>query len=236
MKHIQTFIAILLVFVLTSCGESADDKKKKLEQDLALEKTNKILSDSTVDYSEIAYSLPNSKYVYNVKITGIETKISKGAFSKKADDYAVPEKVDGYFLTIKFAMTNPYDKEMIAPVSRYYYITSANGEWFTSSTTNHRQCHCSINNSTEVSTLKGQRLDELPYERCGSTFDYCFKFQPKETKEFKIKFTDPIYGDVRKIAFNGFGLECDNPSYTRKQDKALIIDVDKKKVIGEKNF
>lgn len=188
-----------------------------------------------IDYSLIDYQLPKSEYVFKVKITGIETKIAKDAFTTQTDEYAIPKKVDGYFLTVLFTITNPYDHEMIAPIPDYYYISSANGEWFSASTTYHRKCHCDIDNSTELTTLKGKRLYDISEGKCGYD-DYCIKLGPNESKTFKIKFTDAIFGSVRQIAFNGFNLEWNNPSYTVAQDNALIIDVDQKKIVGEKKF
>ncbi len=231
----QLFFGLTAMFLI-SCGNgSSNDSKATKDTTLENTKTGETTPTVPVDYSEFDYALPQSNYTYKIKITDIETKISKDAFTTKADEYSVPENVDGYFLTIKFAMTNPYDKEMMAPVPDYYYITSANGEWFSSSTTNHRECHCQIENSTKVTNLKGKELWQISEGRCGYN-DHCFKFLPNETKEFKISFTDPIFGEVKKIAFNGFGLKWNNPSYTREQDKGLIIDIDNKKIIGEKNF
>ncbi len=231
----QLFFGITSTFLI-SCG-SGNSTNSNAAKDTTLEnsKTVETIPSVPVDYSDFDYTLPQSNYSYKIKITDIETKITKEAFTTKTDEYSVPKKVDGYFLTIKFAITNPYDKEMMVPVPDYYYITSANGEWFSSSTTNHRECHCQIDNSTKVTNFKGKELWQISEERCGYD-DYCFKFLPNETKEFKINFTDPIFGEVKKIAFNGFGLKWSNPSYTKEQDKGLIIDIDNKKIIGEKKF
>lgn len=221
----------LILLLNASCG-SGSTETEDAPDTIAIEAD---IPRKPIDYSLIDYQLPKSDYVFKVKITGIETKIAKAAFTTQTDEYAIPKKVDGYFLTVIFAMTNPYDHEMMAPISDYYYITSANGEWFSASTTRHRKCHCDIDNSTEVTTLKGRKLYEISEGKCGYD-DYCIKFKPNETKTFKINFTDAIFGGVRQIAFNGFDLEWNNPSYTVAQDRALIIDVDKKKIVGEKRF
>ncbi|KQM68406.1 hypothetical protein ASE74_24055 [Pedobacter sp. Leaf216] len=74
------------------------------------------------NFDEIDYQLPQSGYTVKIKITKISTKLSKNAFSTKADQYAIAKKVDGYFLTIRFMVTNPYDHEMMIPVHDYFYI------------------------------------------------------------------------------------------------------------------
>ena len=214
-----------------SCG--TDDTEDEYMSDTII--TQEVTPTKPIDYSLIDYQLPKSEYIFQLKITGIETKIAKDAFTTQIDEYAIPKKVDGYFLTVIFTITNPYDQEMMAPIPDYYYITSLDGEWFSSSTTRSRKCHCDIDNSTEVTHSKGKELCEISEGKCGYD-DYCIKFTSKETKTFKVKFTDAVFGKVRKIAFNGFNLEWNNPSYTLAQDRALIIDIDAKKIVGEKKF
>ena len=231
----QLFLGLITTFLISCSNGSSGNGNETKDTTLENAKTEETIPSEPVDYSEFDYTLPQSNYTYKIKITDIETKISKYAFTTKTDQYSVPKEVDGYFLTIKFAITNPYNKEMMVPVPNYYYITSANEEWFSSSTTEHRECHCQISISTKITNLKGKEFWQVSEGRCGYD-DYCFKFLPNETKEFKINFTDPIFGEVRKIAFNGFGLKWNNPSYTKEQDKGLIIDIDKKKIIGEKKF
>jgi hypothetical protein len=231
----QLFNGLTVTFLIGCGNVSSGNRNITKNMELENSKTEETKPSVPDDYSLFDYTLPQSNYTYKIKIIYIETEISKEAFTTKADEYSIPKKVDGYFLTIKFAITNPYDKEMMAPVPDYYYITSANGEWFSSSTTNHRKCHCQINNSSKVTDLNGKELWQTSEGRCGYD-DYCFKFSPYETKEFKISFKDPLFGEVKKIAFNGFGLKWNNPSYTREQDKGLLIDIENKKIIGEKHF
>ena len=47
------------------------------------------------EYTEFIYELPDSKYVYNVKINEISTEIVKNAFTIKEDKYSVGTKKDG---------------------------------------------------------------------------------------------------------------------------------------------
>ena len=233
MNKMKVLHLVIFFLFLVSC-EGSHNEEKETDSTILVNR-EKIIEDNPIDYSEIEYTLPKSNYIYKIKIIEIETKIQKDAFITKEDEYSVPEKVDGYYLTLKIAMTNPYEKEMMVPIPDYYYITSENGEWFSPSTTNHKECHCKIDNSTNITNAKGKELYEISEGKCGYS-NFCLKFNPKETKEFNIEFTDPIFGKVRKIAFNGFRMKWNNPSYTREQDKALIIDVDNKKIIGEKKF
>lgn len=228
-----TCLCWLSVITLTvSCGTN----DSKIPYVVTVSDSSQVVTQKEpVNYNELDYSLPQSGYHVKIKITSISTKISKKAFITRADQYSVPEKADGYFLILTFSITSPYDHELMVPVPDYFYITSENGEWFSASTTWHKQCHCEIDNSTDVMTLQGKRLYEISEEKCGYD-NYCVKFKAQETKEFKIKFTDAILGSVRKLVFNGFNIGWNNPSYTVKQDKGLIVDVDARKIVGEELF
>lgn len=228
-----SFVGVLIMALLLAACDNPTTSPPQAEVEVA--KTQHEGQSEPIDYSLIDYKLPQSDYSYKVKITGIDTKSVKDAFTTKADDYSVPEKVDGYLLGITFSMTNPYDKEMMAPVPSYYYITSGNDEWFSASTTRHKDCHCDIDNSTKVTNDAGKELYEIAEGKCGYS-DYCIRFQPKETKNFKINFTDPIISRVKTIAFWGFDRKWKNPDYTRDQDCGLMLDIDKKEITGEKKF
>ena len=187
------------------------------------------------DYSEIDYKLPRTDYLYKVKIVDFQTVLVKDAFTMKAGEYAIPTKENGYLLSIKYTMLNPYSTEMMAPVPIDYWISSSGGQFFSSSTFGSRYCNCEIDSQTALTTEDGVDLSKLSEERCGN-FDYCVKFKPNETKTFIVKFDNPIYWKVKELMFHSFGLESQGTHFTVKTYVPLIIDVEKKTVIGERNF
>jgi hypothetical protein len=229
-SYLMSLYLIWSIVILTGCGSDSDKNATS-----ALDSLKHAVPEKSRNFDEVDYQLPQSGYTVKIKITKINTKVSKHVFSTKAEQYAVAKKVDGYFLAVRFMVTNPYDHEMMIPVPDYFYITAENSEWFSSSTTYHKQCHCDIDNSTEVLTANGKNLYQVSEGRCVYN-NYCIKFKAKESKEFKINFTDPILGSVKKLAFNGFDIRWNNPNYTVEQDKGLIIDMDKKVIVGEKRF
>jgi hypothetical protein len=231
---------ILLVFLLISFSNCKKKKEKVQKEKKVVEKKiieEKIENNYTEpeDYSVIEYKLPESNYVFKIKIDNINTVLFKNSFETKSDLYSVSENEDGYKLSLDFNITNPYERSLTIPIPYYFYITSVDGKWFTSSTTRHKKCNCKINNSTKVTNEKGQELWKISEGTCGFSKN-CLTFKPNESKKFKIEFKDIIYGKIKKIAFHGFNLSWENPSYTKKQDKALIIDIEKKEIIGEKKF
>jgi uncharacterized protein YxjI len=220
-------IFLLLIFLIFS-GKS---KKEPIVQ------TDKVLSKSkaNIDFNSFNYILPNSNYEYKIEITDIKTKLIKDAFEVKDDEYSIPKKVDGYQLMISYTMTNPYDKVMMASVPDYYYITSTKDEKFTYSTTYSKSCFCDINNSAEITDSNGKELWEISKGKCGYD-DYCVEFKPKESREFRVRFTDPIITTAKSIVFSGFDLKWKNPEYNKERDRGLVIDLTSKKIVGEKKF
>ena len=234
-NRIYTLGLFVAVLFFESCSSSTDNKSSTLKPATADQTVQDTAPTVPTDYSSFDYMLPQSNYSYKVKITAIETKIAKNAFITKVDEYSVPKKVDGYYLTIKFSLTNPYDKEMMAPVPDYFYISSYNKEWFSASTTFHRDCQCYIDNSTKLTTDKGIELYNISEGKCGYD-DYCLRYKPNETKKFIINFTDPVFGEVRKLVFCGFDRKWKNLENTRDRDIVSIIDIDKLEVTGEIRF
>jgi hypothetical protein len=235
-NRICSFGLFVTTLFFVSCGSSSDNKSSTPTIETTDQAVRDTVPPAPIDYSSFDYKLPQSNYSYKVKITGIETKVVKDAFTTKADDYSIPKKVDGYYLTIKFSLTNPYDREMMAPVPDYFYISSYNKkEWFSGSTTYHRDCQCDIDNSTKVTTDKGVELYNVSEGKCGYD-DYCLRYKPNETKDFIINFTDPVFGEVRKLVFCGFDRKWKNPENTRDRDIASIIDIDKLEVTGDIRF
>lgn len=234
----------LILFVLYLIGRNIPPKDKsktstpvtKAENPEPPKKEIKdTIESKPIDYSVFEYPLLGSDYAYKVKITSIDTKIAKAAFTTKKDDYSVPEKADGYYLNVKFALTNPYEQEMMVPIPDYFYISSTNNDFFAGSTTFHRGCECKIDISTAVFNDKGKELWQFSEGKCGGS-SYCVKFNPKETKNYTIKFTDPIFGEVRKLWFWGFNRHWERAEDHRNRDWVLVIDVDKKEVIGEEKL
>lgn len=233
-----TLLIEILFFVLLtlSCGTSEKQKEKLLTKndESVIIPESASIKEEPRDYSEIDYKLPKSNYTYKIKIVGIETILVEDAFTTKADEYSIPTKESGYLLSIKYTMTNPYEKEMMALVPEYYWISSNNGQFFTASTASHRDCQCEIDNQTTNTNEKGMELSKLTEGSCG--YGYCLKFMSKETKTFIIKFDDPIYWKVNEIMFHSFGLKSQGVYFTRKTDMPLIIDLKKKTITGVRNF
>ena len=220
------------ISALTIISRSDDPKTNHtVEKSIVAEKT--IPKEPTpVDYSKFSYQLLNSDYVFQIEISGIDTKIKKDAFTHQDDQYSPKQKVDGYILKVKYKMTNPYDKVIMAPVPHYYYIGTLDNSFFSASTTRHRDCSCAIDNSADLTDIKGKDIYSLSDGRCGYD-DPCVKFEPNETKEFIVTFTDPIYKDAKQLIFSGFHRQGQSSNSTRKRDIVLLLDIDNKKVINE---
>lgn len=234
---------VLILFVLYLIGRSipqkevptADSVTKVEGLKIPLRKDKDTLQAKPIYYNSLKYPLSGSDYVYNVEITSIETKIAKGTFTTKKDDYSVPQDADGYYLKIKFSLTNPYEQEMMVPIPNYFYISSTNKEFFSGSTTYSKSCSCQINNSTDVFNDKGKELWQFSEGKCGHS-SYCVHFKPKETKNYILKFNDPIFGEVKRLWFWGFNRHWEREGSTSRRDLALIIDVDEGMVIGEEKL
>jgi hypothetical protein len=198
---------------------------------------NQMKTDTPIlNLEELNYNLPQSNYTYKVKITAIRTKIKKNAYSTKTDEYAIPQSVDGYYLTIDFSIRNPYDKEMLAPIPEYFYIASPKKEFFTASTTYSKRCSCDLDNGTKLTTDKGKELWEINDGRCGNN-NYCIKFKPNEVKNFSLRFDDPIIITVKELIFCGFDLKWEDKNtgykYTNERDLGILINTETKELVKE---
>jgi hypothetical protein len=213
---------------------SCSNQSNSVDASLKTVDTNHIsMVDTTrIDYSKFSYSLLNSNYVFQIEISGIETKIKKEAFVHKEDQYSPKVKVDGYILKVKYKMTNPYDKVIMVPVPTYYYIGTLNKKYFSAFTTYSRDCQCDIDNSTDLTDIKSKSIFSLSDGLCGYN-DPCVKFEAKETKEFVVTFTNPIYKDATQLIFSSFHRQKQNSNSTRQLDIVLLLDIEKKKVINE---
>lgn len=226
-------ISKILLFAVFACSSPEVKNGNKQNEEIENQQIEKAeIPKEETDYSTFKYDLPGGNYFYNVKILKIETSIQKDAFTTKKDEYSKEEKIDGYHLSIHIEIENPFPEEKVFPVPDYFYISSLNGEWFSSSTTWSKFCQCYIDNSTRILTQSGKDLFSESRSKCGYD-DWCIDFLPNESKRFIIQFKDPIFSKVRKLAFSGFNFI----KMKRGQgDKALIIDVDKNKVVGLKTF
>lgn len=231
-------ILILIFFIwwILSPNEKEELQKKEEIQQSELDKTKKKSEENinNIDYSNIKYTFPNSQYTFDVKITNIKSKLKKNEFESKDDEYSVAKKVDGYILSISLEFSNPYEKEMMAPIPNYYAITSLDKQYFSGSTTNSRSCGCNIDNSTEIKDSKGRDLWSIAEGKCGIGNEYCIKFKPKETKSIIITFTDPIIITQKKIVFIAFSGTYKEVGSTRDRDIGLVLNVETGKVEGMK--
>lgn len=230
----KIFFCLLSIYVIIGCDLKNNGRGKESSAPLEYSDTSNSVVQKKYNPREIEYNLPNSNYSYVVYIDTITTKVAKNAFETKDDEYSVPRKVDGYYLTVQIAITNPYDKEMMAPVPDYYYITTPVKKYFSASTTRHRNCACEINNSTKMFTEKGVELWKIVNGKCGG--EPCVKFNANETKRFKILFSDPIYGEVRELVFWGFNKKLKKQGTNRDRDIGLLINVDEGRVISTHTF
>lgn len=213
----KILLLTLTVFTFFSC------KQEKKE----------IIADK--EYTEFIYELPDSKYVYNVKINEISTEIVKNAFTVKEDKYSVGTKKDGYNLSLSISITNPYDKEMNnIPFPENTCITSTNKEYFTNKSTYKKRIGDRI--EPKITDEKNKTIKSKTYADCPGYY-LCLNFKPKETKTFKLKFESPILESVKNLTLVGYRLNIEYEKDELFLDKmGLIIDIDKKKVIGEQKF
>lgn len=233
MKGLLIFILVITVSCESPKNNSLELSKESSSHNIEKQTgKEKIEPKSPENHNQFTYKLPGSEYFYAVNILKIETEIVQGAFTITEDQYSVKEKADGFLLDVHLEITNPYSKTMMLPIPDYYYITSLNGEWFSSSTTRHRSCQCYIDNSLRVKTEDGKELFSIANGKCG-TDDWCVEFAGNEKKVFIIDFKDPFYTQSGKIAFSGF----DFLKYGKgKRDEALIIDIETRQVVGKKYF
>ena len=187
------------------------------------------------EYTEFIYELPESKYVYTVKINEITTEIVKNAFTIKEDKYSVGTKKDGYTLSLSISITNPYDKEMNnIPFPENNFITSTNKEHFTEISSYKKRIGEII--EPKITDDKNKKLKSKVNSDCPG-YSLCLNFMPKETKNFKLYFESPILPNIKTLTLVGYRLKIEYEKDELFLDKiGLIIDVDKKKVIGEQKF
>lgn len=198
------------------------------------------------DFYKFKHLLPESNYFYKIEVTKIEFEVNKDVFSITQDKYDVPTKIDGLTLTLKFKMTNPYNKAMQIPFPDYFYVTSEefNGlkdfGYF-------KGCRCYSSSMNDIKNSKGKSIDDFTTDNNdGISRQRLIQFEANEVQEFTVKFTEPFPKTVKKIAFVGFNQhlyeKVDFSIYekmseaereaTRATSYSLVIDVVSKKIIG----
>lgn len=245
-KDQKLVIIIILTLILAYCNLECKDELSISEKGVyiegkANERIEKLLSErrKKSDYSSFDYKLTNSNYIFKIKISNIEILQVKNVFEVKTDQYSIPIKKDGYSISIKYLITNPYFKEMNIPIPEHYEITSLNDEDFSTNSNPgqryDRSCECRKDISNSIIDNQGRELWEISNKACGFS-DKCILFKPNETKVFTIIFDNPIMSNINQLVFIGFNRTFYNPNRKNPSDIGLIIDVKKAKIIGEKRF
>lgn len=225
-----------LVILLISCSSET----KQIEN-------NVIIPPAKIepkDYYKFKHLLPEGDLSYNIEISEIDFKMHKDAFSIAKNKYDVPGKSDGLTLTLKYKMTNPYNKSMQIPFPEYYYVTSnefeglEKFEYF-------KGCRCHSNSMTEIKNSNGKGIYDFTIDdNDGISRQRLIEFKPNETQEFTITFTEPFPNSVNSITFVGFDehlhKEVDFSVYEKMSEAereaneakkyALIINVASKKI------
>ena len=225
-KTIKFSLIFVVSFLFFQCGS---DKKK-------VETTGEITAQNSLDsLGIISYHLSNSDYTVKMRLSGINTKKVKNAFSIREDEYSVPIKKDGYLVNLNFRVNNQYNKQIMIPIPNYFEISDGVDENFSTDTLYSRSCQCYITNSTSITNLDGKELYSISDGKCGNSRN-CIIFNPNETKEFIIKFDDPIIETQKKLLLFGFDLYWDNPNRRGKTDVGIMLDIEEEIINGLKEM
>lgn len=215
---------LIMYFTLYKNGEFEKGNEKSIESEII--KPN--------NFTDVIYKIPESEYKYSVKITSIETKTIKNAFSIKEDKYSVETKKDGYKLMLNISITNLYDKEMQnIPFPYSFCITSKNQEFFSNNT---------IRRKRIGEIIIPKIIDEKQHKiKLINSRDYVqdivsLNFKPNETKIFKLEYENPILNEVKNLILVDFELKENKDDNMQYEIKGLIIDTENKKIIGEQKF
>lgn len=192
------------------------------------------------DYSNVKdsfylfkYKVPDSEYIYDIKVKKISIINVKNAITVKEDIYSAGIKKNGYILSITIEIINPYNKEMInIPFPSDIAISSLRHEFFANNTT--------VKDGTDVifPVVTGENNRKFKVGQYGSSCENtgsCLHFQPNESKTFKLKFKTPILDEIKYLALLGFELEHQETSILSEK-KSLVLDIKQKKIIGEKDL
>ncbi len=192
---------------------------------------------NTISNGIINYHLKNSNYIVYMRLNRMKITNVVGAFSIQKDEYSVPEKKDGYDVAFNFQINNPYDKQLLVPIpQRFNVMVEDNNENFATNTYLPKwQKYYEI--GSDVTDTVGNNVVYV-YDKQnenGLYRDYKLLFQPKETKEFKIKF-GTISRKYKRLILTGFDLTYYNPKDTLNDGVGIIIDIDKQTIEGTINI
>jgi len=227
--------------------ESTNIKMKIEPQDLAGSTT--VPQNSEVDNCHFRHYLPDksdSGICYDIEIVSVSFIEKRNFFEISNGEYDLPEKTDGLNLSVRFKITNRYDRDMRIPFPKYFEISAPEFRQITYERkikySDHRQNGASleyvyvrdhnyfIDNSAEIRSLNGTPLASL-----GTKYfdDIMVDFKAREMKEFVIYFTDPFPKNfhISVISLMGF-----NPSVYKGHSRrySFGIDVHGKKLINLK--
>lgn len=214
-------LSFLALFIYSYSNGGFDKTKSKIE------------TKNTTNFSSFEITLPDSNYKYFIEISEIQTELVKNAITYKEDKYSVTKKKDGYRLSLTLSIKNPYEKEMIVPFYDDIYITSENNESFSNSKDFKKRFGEIIKPRI---VYKDNEKSIINYDDNCNGGIACIHYKPMETKQFKLYFENEIEIDVKNVVFFGFNLTHNEESNSGYKEKGLIINIDQKKIIGEKKY
>ena len=239
-KKIKTFKGITYIIIAIGVLIMYFVFYKNGDFDKTNEKTNENQIEKPIELTEFIYNIPESEYKYSIKVTNIETKNIKNAFSIKEDKYSVATKKDGTKLSINISITNPYDKEMQnIPFPYSFCITSTKQEFFSNNTIRRKKIGDVI---IPKITDDKQRAIKLTDSKDYIQNIVNLNFKPNETKTFKLEYENPILNEIKSLVLVDFELK---PNGIKEENndvigiygiKGLLIDLENKKIIGEQKF
>lgn len=219
-----------LILIVTISLLRCNSEKKKTEKTIESK-----LKNSMDSLGIISYHLKDSDYVIRMRLSGMNSKKVEKAFSIKEDEYSMPIKKDGYQLELNFRINNPYEKELMIPIPNYFSISNSKDKFFSEKPLFSKSCYCDIIGSSEITNLDGKKLYQISDGECGNT-RYCLIFKPNETKEFIIKFDQPILESEKELLLFGFDLHWDNPNNLYRTDLGMILDIKNETIKGLKKM
>lgn len=193
---------------------------------------------SNKNFNRFEYTVPNSDLKFEVEITNIETTLKKDYFRIEKETYGIPEVKDGYLLQISRKLKNIDSESHMIPIEFFGTITSIDGATFSNSTlygNPDRTTQFMSDITMNITNEKGQKPFEFSDGECTNNH-HCMKFSPGEERTIVFNFAEPIYIDVDKIIFTAFNLRWQANENSTPRPKGLIIDINKKEVIGEYKY
>lgn len=182
---------------------------------------------------------------YKIEITSIDVELKNNIVEIKDNSlYSVPRNEDGYILSVKYSITNPYNKKMRIPFDRHgghtinFFDTNGNPSYV--------QPKNYIITSGAFSNSGDEHSDRIVNEQGEEWYNFTvngesINFDANETKKFIIQFDKPIYTKINKILF-GFATSPSRyysdeywpfNSCDPDNDIGLVIDLQERKIIGK---